>query len=210
MLRGVIGSRVAPVVLSIGGAALVALHMWRRRLSAAAATKPLILFDVDGTLAVPAQKASEEMLELLATLRSRGYLVGIVGAGDYHKQEGQLGGPNLRERLDYCFSENGVHAFHGTQLLHCKSIVEQLGPARWAEFEAGLAAIQASVHAEAEGLLRQACGDAAATLDTRGTFLERRQCTINICIIGRTPGLTREQRAAFDAADRAAGLRVRR
>ena len=209
MLRGVIGSRVAPVVLSIGGAALVALHVWRRRLSAAAA-KPLILFDVDGTLAVPAQKASEEMLELLATLRSRGYLVGIVGAGDYDKQEGQLGGPNLRERLDYCFSENGVHAFHGTQLLHCKSIVEQLGPARWAEFEAGLAAIQASVHAEAEGLLRQACGDAAATLDTRGTFLERRQCTINICIIGRTPGLTREQRAAFDAADRAAGLRVRR
>ena len=164
MLRGVIGSRVAPVVLSIGGAALVALHMWRRRLSAAAA-KPLILFDVDGTLAVPAQKASEQMLELLATLRARGYLVGIVGAGDFGKQEGQLGGPDLRERLDYCFSENGVHAFHGTRLLHCKSIVDQLGSARWAEFEAGLAAIQASVHAEAEDLLRQACGDAAANPD---------------------------------------------
>ena len=93
------------------------------------------------------------MLELLATLRSRGYMVGIVGAGAYDQQAGQLGGPNLRERLDYCFSENGVHAFHGTQLLHCKSLVEQLGPARWAEFEAGLAALQASVHAEAEGLL---------------------------------------------------------
>ena len=108
MLRGVLGSRSAPVVLSPGGgAALVALYMWRRRLSAAAA-KPLILFDVDGTLAVPAQKAPEQMLELLATLRARGYLVGIVGAGDFEKQQGQLGGADLRERLDYCFSENGM------------------------------------------------------------------------------------------------------
>ena len=48
------------------------------------------------------------MLELLATLRARGYLVGIVGAGDFEKQQGQLGGPDLRERLDYCFSENGM------------------------------------------------------------------------------------------------------
>ena len=48
--------------------------------------------------AVPAQKAPEEMLELLATLRAGGYLVGIVGAGDFEKQQGQLGGPDLRER----------------------------------------------------------------------------------------------------------------
>ena len=55
MLRAVLGSRSAPVLLSLGGgAALVALYMWRRRLSSAAtAVKPLILFDVDGTLAVP-------------------------------------------------------------------------------------------------------------------------------------------------------------
>jgi len=205
-----LASRSARVVLSLGGgAALVALYISWRRLTAAAAAKPLILFDVDGTLAVPAQKAPEQVLELLATLRARGYLVGIVGAGDFEKQQGQLGGPDLRERLDYCFSENGVHAFCGTRLLHCKSIVDQLGAARWAEFEAGLAALQASVHDEAEALLRQACGDPAATLDARGTFLERRQCTVNVCIIGRTPGLTREQRATFEELDRSAGLRVR-
>ena len=54
MLRAVLGSRSAPVLLSLGGgAALVALYMWRRRLSSAAtAIKQLILFDVDGTLAV--------------------------------------------------------------------------------------------------------------------------------------------------------------
>ena len=76
-----------------------------------------------------------------------------------------------------------MHAFHGTQLLHCKSIVDQLGTERWAEFETGLAALQASVHGEAEALRRQACGDAAATLDARGTFLERRQ----VCVCVLTP-----------------------
>ena len=54
MLRAVLGSRSAPVLLSLGGGAALALYMWRRRLSSAATTiKPLILFDVDGTLAVP-------------------------------------------------------------------------------------------------------------------------------------------------------------
>ena len=78
---------------------------------------------------------------------------------------------------------------------------------RYAAIDAVAAAAAAAAAA------RTACDASAvsaATLDTRGTFLERRQCTINICIIGRTPGLTREQRAVFDAADRAAGLRVRR
>ena len=51
-----------------------------------------------------------------------------------------------------------MHAFRGTRLLHCKSIVDQLGALRWADFEAGLAALQASVHGEAEALLRKACG----------------------------------------------------
>mmetsp|Transcript_17679 Transcript_17679/g.35931 ORF Transcript_17679/g.35931 Transcript_17679/m.35931 type:complete len:84 (+) Transcript_17679:184-435(+) len=83
---------------------------------------------------------------MLQALRASGYQVGIVGAGDFEKQQGQLGGPDLRERLDFCFSENGVHAWRGSQLLHSKSIVEQLGAARWAEFEAGLAALQRPVH----------------------------------------------------------------
>ena len=72
--------------------------------------RTLILFDVDGTLAVPAQKAPDEIVAMLAQLR-REHAVGIVGAGDFEKQQGQLGGPGLRERLDFVFSENGVHAF---------------------------------------------------------------------------------------------------
>ena len=34
-------------------------------------------------------------------------------------------------------------------------------------------------------------------------------CTCNICVIGRTPGLSKAERAAYDDADRANGLRNR-
>lgn len=169
----------------------------------------VILFDVDGTLAVPAQKADQPIVDMLAKLREHGYLVGIVGAGDYAKQEGQLGGPSLRSRLDFCFSENGVHAFKGETMIHQKSIVDHVGETRWAEFEAGLAELQERISGEAEALLREATGDSTATLGARGTFLERRMCTCNVCVIGRTPGLSKAERAAFDAADRANGLRRR-
>ena len=57
--------------------------------------KTLILFDVDGTLAVPAQLAKPAIVEMLARLR-KDYAVGIVGAGDFVKQQRQLGGHDMR------------------------------------------------------------------------------------------------------------------
>lgn len=168
----------------------------------------LILFDVDGTLAVPAQPAKTDMIELLAELRKT-YAVGIVGAGDFEKQQMQLGGPDLRSRLDFVFSENGVHSFRGQQQLHCKSIAEHLGQERWAFFQEELQRILAVEREEAQRLLRLAIGDSTAALDDRGTFLEKRQCTVNICPIGRTPSLSKEHRASFDAMDLEAGMRRR-
>ena len=194
---------------ALAGLGVIVVVAWRRR---ARTRRPLVLFDVDGTLAVPAQKASSETIAMLATLRARGYLVGIVGAGDFEKQQGQLGGPGLLERLDFCFSENGVHAFRGRELLHRKSLIEHLGAARWEAFLDGLDELlleeTSAFRVEAEQLLRATCGPDASLLK-RGTFLERRMCTVNICVIGRSPGLSKEQRAAFDASDRQAGLRVR-
>jgi len=168
----------------------------------------LILFDVDGTLATPAQPASTEIIEMLAELR-KNYSVGIVGAGDFQKQQVQLGGPDLRSRLDFVFSENGVHAFRGQQQLHCKSIAEHLGKERWASFQDALEAILAAEKGEAERLLRLATSNPDADIGSRSTFLEIRQCTVNVCAIGRTPTLSKEPRAAFDALDRDAGLRNR-
>ncbi|CAK0799699.1 unnamed protein product, partial [Prorocentrum cordatum] len=160
-----------------------------------------VLFDVDGTLAVPAQKASDEMIALLGRLRQV-YAVGIVGAGDFQKQQGQLGGFDLRERLDFCFSENGVHAFRGTEQIHCKSFADHLGEKRWQKFREELDKLLASERAEAERLLKVASPE--ASLDGRGTFLEIRQCTINICPIQQTPKqhMRRSDRARADVLGR--------
>ena len=77
-----------------------------------------------------------------------------------------------------------------------------------AEFEEGLDEILTRVSDEAEALLRVAAGP-DAMLAARRTFLEKRMCTCNVCVIGRTPALSQQQRAAFEAADNAAGLRAR-
>lgn len=135
------------------------------------------------------------------------YTVGIVGAGDFEKQQGQLGGPGLCQRLDFVFSENGVHSFKGTELLHCKSIAEHVGLERWATFEKELGDLLKANRMEAEGLLK--VSSPGASLDDRGTFLERRECTANVCVIGRTPSLSKDERAAFERHDKEAGLRQR-
>ena len=62
------------------------------------------------------------------------------------------GGAGLRGRLDFVFSENGVHAFRGARMLHCKSLADQLGAARWSEFQARLDSILVSCRAEAQQL----------------------------------------------------------
>jgi phosphomannomutase len=79
----------------------------------------LVLFDVDGTLAVPAQDAAPEMVAQLARLRQT-HCTGIVGAGDFEKQQRQLGGQDMKAQFDFIFSENGVHAFREGELLHLK------------------------------------------------------------------------------------------
>ena len=115
--------------------------------------RTLILFDVDGTLAVPAQPAAADMIATLAKLREQ-YAVGIVGAGDFEKQQMQLGGPDLRDRLDFCFSENGVHSFRGAgNCLHSKSLESHLGAERWQAFLAELDELLLAHRDEAAALL---------------------------------------------------------
>jgi len=165
----------------------------------------LVLFDVDGTLAVPAQKADEGMMELLTTLR-KDYAVGIVGAAHFEKQQDQLLG-DLHAKFDFVFAENGVHAFRAGEQIHAKSMAEQLGPERWAAFESGLDVILEAEREERERLLEIA--SPGAKLSERSTFLEKRKCTVNVTPIGRVPTLSKEERFAYDKADTDAGLRIR-
>jgi len=168
--------------------------------------RTLVLFDVDGTLAVPAQQAEESTIEMLARLREH-YTVGIVGAGTFKQQQWQLGGEGLLRRLDFCFSENGVHAFRGERLLHCKTIEDRLGPELWASFAEGVRELLDSYREESARLLDLA--SPGTSLESRGTFLERKQCNVNVTVIGRTPTLSREERGAFEAHDKEVGLRQR-
>ena len=157
----------------------------------------------DGT----AQPASKEMISLLAKLRED-YVIGTVGAAEFEKQELQLGG-DMTGKFDFVFSENGVHAFRGREQIHCTSLADHLGPELWAAFETGLDAMLLETRAEAGRLLEGVCP--GAKVDERGTFVQKRRCTVNVTPIGRTgePSLTKADRAAYDAADRAAGLRTR-
>lgn len=167
--------------------------------------KTLVLFDVDGTLTVPAQVAESEMIDTLARLR-KDYSVGIVGAADFEKIQRQLGG-SVHDKVDFVFAESGVHAFREGKLIHQKSLADHLGPERWTAFQDGLNAIL-----ESEKVPRQKCLEATrpgCQLSERDTFLEKRVCTINITPIGRNPGLTKDERYSCEKADKEDGLRLR-
>lgn len=75
----------------------------------------LALFDVDGTLTAARAKVSDEMKEFLNTLKSK-VTVGIVGGSDLVKQQEQMG-ENIVKEVDYSFSENGLVAYKGGELI---------------------------------------------------------------------------------------------
>jgi len=165
----------------------------------------LLLFDVDGTLTVPAQVIENDMLATITRLR-KDYVIGICGAADFDKIQRQLGG-NVHDKVDFVFAESGVHAFREGKLIHQKSLAEHLGSERWRTFQDGLDTIL-----ESEKDARQKCLEVVrpgCTLRERGMFLEQRVCTINVTPIGRTPGLTKDERYAFERADKEDGLRAR-
>ena len=170
----------------------------------------LVLFDVDGTLAVAGQRADDAMIQMLAKLREH-YAVGIVGAAEYEKQQRQLGGGNpksdLSRQFDFVFSENGVHAFEQGRQIHLQSMEGKLGPSNSAFFFSEVERLRSKYKDETAMLLGKAAP--GLTLDGRGTFLQKRQCTMNITPIGRTPTMSKQERGRYDKEDRAVGFRKR-
>jgi len=166
----------------------------------------LVLFDVDGTLSMPTQKAPDAVLTMLANLR-RECVVGIVGTGKFSHQSEQI--PDLHLRVDFVFSENGAHAFHQGRELHCHSIECHLGPVLWQNFHDGLLRMLDDERDERARLLELVGLGGASALSDRGTFLDVRNGVVNICPIGRSPTLSKDERDAFETSDRASGLRER-
>lgn len=147
----------------------------------------IALFDVDGTLTRPRLKATTEMLDFLQDIR-RSVYIAIVGGSDLSKQREQLG-ENVLDMFDFTFSENGLVAFEGTQLIAEASIQSFLGEDR----------LQKLINF----VLRY-----IADLDIpvkRGTFVEFRKGMLNVSPIGRN--CSQEERCEFEQFDKEVGVR---
>ena len=129
--------------------------------------RQVALFDLDGTLTAPRQRASKEMLVYLSELRQR-ISIGVVSGSDLVKITEQLG-CNPQECFDYVFSENGVVAHDSKALIGTNSISQYLGEDKLKE----LINFVLRYFSEIEIPVK------------RGTFIEYRTGMLNFSPVGR-------------------------
>ncbi|PXF42722.1 Phosphomannomutase [Gracilariopsis chorda] len=147
----------------------------------------IALFDVDGTLTAPRLTATKQMIDFLAELRNN-VIIAIVGGSDLRKQKEQLG-ENVLDMFDYTFSENGLVAYRGRELLAEASITAHLGEKRLQK-------------------LINYCLRYISALNIpvkRVTFIEFRKGMLNISPIGRN--CSQEERCEFEQYDEKENIR---
>jgi phosphomannomutase len=138
-------------------------------------------------MTVPRDTITDEMRDFMAKVRGK-VVIGLVGGSDLSKIEEQMRG-TARTAYDFCFAENGLTAFKGTEELATQSFLNFLGEEKMAQ-------------------LINFCLKHIASLDIpqkRGTFVEFRNGMLNVSPIGRN--CSREERNAFEAFDKEAGIR---
>jgi len=86
--------------------------------------KTLVIYDIDGTIAELGQKVAEDMKDFLGKIKEK-VTVALVGGSMLLRISEKLG-PDVLERFDYTFAENGLVAYKGTKLLASKNIVDAL------------------------------------------------------------------------------------
>ena len=144
--------------------------------------KICVLFDIDGTLSKSRQKATPETHKMLADLRKVA-TVGVVGGSDYPKQQDQLG-DNVLDLVDYSFSENGLVAYKGHELIGQTSFRNQFSQKRYNELVNWTLKYIADLDIPVKS----------------GTFIELRTGMVNISPIGRN--CSQQQRDEFFALDK--------
>jgi len=146
----------------------------------------LCLFDVDGTLTAPRLQVTQEMTDFMDKLYSK-VSCAIVGGSDFKKICEQLKSPDGRkvtEKFDYVFSENGLLAYKGEELITCTSMKDHVGEETLQEFI-------------------NFCLDYMSKLKIpkkRGTFIEYRTGMLNVCPVGRA--CSQEERIEFNEFDK--------
>lgn len=145
--------------------------------------KRLILFDIDGTLTVPRNKISSDMVNELKRLQIIENLeLGFVGGSDLSKQIEQIGIENMNI-FTWKFSENGLYSFYKDEVIHKKSIIEYLGEDKYQKL------INVILEVLSETIIPV----------KRGNFIELRNGLINISPIGRS--CSQEERESFYSYD---------
>lgn len=127
------------------------------------------------------------MIDFLTRLREK-VVIGMVGGSDLKKQREQLG-DNVLDMFDYTFSENGLVAYRGTELLAEASIVSHLGEERLQR----LINFVLRYVSELEIPIK------------RGTFIEFRKGMLNVSPIGRN--CSQKERCEFEEFDKQAKIR---
>lgn len=142
----------------------------------------IVLFDVDGTLTKPRNKATAEMKAYLRELREK-VTVGVVGGSDLSKMKDQIG-EDVITSFDYVFSENGLDAFKDGERLAEQSLRSFLGDEEINRFVKTVLGYLSKL-----------------TIPVmRGTFIEFRKGMMNVSPIGRN--CNQEERDAFEAYDK--------
>ncbi|XP_043945537.1 phosphomannomutase 2 isoform X1 [Protopterus annectens] len=150
-------------------------------------TTTLCLFDVDGTLTAPRQKAIPEMHAFLKKLRNN-VKVGVVGGSDLDKIKEQLG-EDVITKVDYVFAENGLVAYKDGSFLSRQSIQNHMGEDVLQEFINYCLTYIAKIRLPKK----------------RGTFIEFRNGMINVSPVGRS--CSQEERIEFYELDKKEGIR---
>lgn len=144
----------------------------------------ICLFDVDGTLTQPRQKANNETLDfLLKKLKPVSHLA-IVSGSDMKKVAEQLGGEEVLQQFDYVFPENGLVAYKNGKLFDKKSIIDHMG--------------EDTIQTFINYCLRHL--SSISLPFKRGNFIEFRTGLINVSPVGRS--CTQAERDAFEAYDK--------
>lgn len=149
--------------------------------------KKLLLFDVDGTLALSMQEVSPKMRESLLDAYSKDYVIASVGGSNIEKVKNQLG--DSINMFKYMFAENGTVAFKWKKEFQSNSIQKWLGNETLTEFN------NFTLHLIA---------DLDIPVKT-GTFIELRRGMINVCPVGRN--CSQEEREEFANLDAKYGYR---
>jgi len=149
----------------------------------------LCLFDVDGTMTKPRQQITAEMRSFMEEKVIPRVTVGLVGGSDRVKILEQMQGEEAVSKYDFCFSENGLVAYQGCQLLGQSSILGKLGEANCQHLINFALSYMAGLTLPAK----------------RGTFVEFRTGLINLCPVGRSCSF--EERQDFARYDEEHGIR---